>query len=204
MRYGIGVVVAIVLGTAACTGGSPGPSTGSTTTASPTPTATATTTATATVTRTATLPAGFATTAASSPGFPAATAHVIGSAVRVGGHGTYDRVVYEFAGTGAPAFRVRYVARPIGDPSGSPVLVRGAAYLEVVVSGLGYPEPGDPEPQQLSTAALAGTVVAESGVLYGGFEGTGQTFIGVRDRVRAFRAYALAGPPRLVVDIATG
>jgi hypothetical protein len=198
----------VALALSGCSGGS-GPTP---TTTAPSTTATPTTTTTVTETTTATtspsptpsLPSGFALTQVTSPAFPAVNAAVVGVAVRVGRHDAYDRVVYEFSGTGRPGFRVRYVSQPIGDPSGDPVDVLGAAYLEVVVTGLSYPEAGDPQPSEVGPSALAGTAIAQSGVLFGGFEGMGQTFIGVRDHRRAFRAFALTGPPRLVVDLAHG
>ena len=55
-----------------------------------------------------------------------------------------------------------------------------------------------------TASALSGTVIAEANAIFGGFEGYGQSFIGVRDRERPFKVSVLSGPTRLVVDVATG
>ncbi|HEY7524355.1 MAG TPA: hypothetical protein VH720_11960 [Candidatus Limnocylindrales bacterium] len=60
--------------------------------------------------------------------------------VRVGRHGSgptgYDRIVFEFQGSGIPEFRLR-VGRPpfTFDPSGLPMPVRGQAFLVMVLRG---------------------------------------------------------------------
>jgi hypothetical protein len=123
--------------------------------------------------------------------------------VRVGRHRGYDRVVWQFPGRGRPAFQVRYVDEPLGDGSGDPVDVRGDAYLEVDVLAVGYPGADTPEPSKPSAASLAGTVVADALPVYGGFEGVGQSFVGVRGHQRPFRVSVLRGPTRLVVDISS-
>ena len=57
------------------------------------------------------------------------------AAVRVGGHPGYDRVVWQFPGSGRPSFQVKYVDQPIDDGSGDVVdgarrrLPRGAGQL---------------------------------------------------------------------------
>ncbi len=208
MRWRTGLPATTLVLLVGCTGGSGSSPTSSsstgTSTGAPTvtQTRTQTETATATATTTDTLPAGFGLQKATSKTWPDPSGTLDhGVAVRVGQHGAYDRVVYEFAGSGTPSFQVRYVDTPIGDPSGEPVDVKGQAALEVFVSGLGYPGTGD-EPTPPADAELAGTVIAETGLLFGGFENRAQTFIGVRGERRPFRVITLAGPPRLVVDIA--
>ncbi len=172
--------------------------------------ATVTETVTTTVTPSALTPSpnaleGFRTSTATSTGFPDGGYLGSGDSVRVGQHDGYDRVVYGFTEDGSPAYRVRYVPRPIGDPSGRVVDVPGDAYLEVVVTGLGYPTEAVPspsvQPSEVPAADLQGTVVAASGVLTYGWEGFGQTFIGVRDERRPFRVFTLGQPSRLVIDI---
>ena len=147
----------------------------------------------------------FSTDDVSSPTFPDMGGDLGGvGLVRVGRHSTYDRVVWEFPGAGRPTFRVRYVDEPTADGSGDPVDVRGDAYLEVVVSTVGIPAAGSSRPADASAGSLAGTVIAEAKAIYGGFEGYGQSFIGVRDRERPFRAFVLSSPTRLVVDVSRG
>ena len=124
--------------------------------------------------------------------------------MRVGRQAGFDRVVWEFTGTGTPTYRVRYVDVPTADGSGDPVSVTGDAFLEVVITSVGIPAAGATRPADPTASALAGTVVAEANAIFGGFEGYGQSFIGVRDRERPFKVTVLTGPTRLVVDIATG
>lgn len=206
MRAGaIGATAALVAVLASGCGGASTPTpppTPSRTT--PTPSATASPTSSATTPSTPVeLPPGFGAQRAASKTWPDPAGRLDrGVAVRVARHPGFDRVVYEFAGSGTPAFQVQYVQDPVADPSGLPVDGPGDAFLKVRVAGLGYPEASDPAPSPVPTADLAGFVVAQSGVLVGGFEGTGQTFIGVTDGPRPFRVSTLAGPPRLVVDIA--
>ena len=82
--------------------------------------------------------------------------------------------------------------------------MRGDAFLEVLITTVGIPPADAPRPANASAASLAGTVVAEARAVYGGFEGYGQSFVGVRDRQRPFKVTVLTNPTRLVVDIYSG
>jgi hypothetical protein len=161
--------------------------------------------ASATSSPSASVPEGFSLDAVSSPTFPDLGGD-LGSTgvVRVGHHTGYDRVVWEFAGTGAPSYSVKYVDEPLGDGSGDPVAVRGDAYVEVLITSVGIPSGGTSRPPDVPASALSGTVIAEAMAIFGGFEGYGQAFIGVRDRQRPLRVDVLTDPTRLVVDIANG
>jgi hypothetical protein len=156
----------------------------------------------ATATATASVPAGFTLDEASSPTFPDLGGRIGGiGVVRVGHHTGFDRVVWQFPGSGRPTYRVRYVAEPTADGSGDAVDVDGDAYLELMITTVGVPADGVPPPRDASAASIAGTVVAQALPVYGGFEGYGQAFVGVRDRERPFRVTVLRNPTRLVVDI---
>lgn len=204
------VVAACTLALVGCSGQEtpPSPST-TTTTASATP-ATSTpppTTASASpsTSPSATAPAGFSPDGRTSPTFPNLGGDLGGlGLVRVGHHAGYDRVVWEFAGTGRPTYKVHYVDEPLGDASGDPVPVKGKAFVEVLITFVGVPANGTSRPPSAPASALAGTVVAQADAVYGGFEGYGQTFIGVRDRQRPLRVTTLTGPTRLVVDVFNG
>jgi hypothetical protein len=124
--------------------------------------------------------------------------------VRVGRHTGYDRVVWQFPGAGRPSFQVQYVPQPIADGSGDVVDVPGDAFLEVLISAVGIPSATAPRPRNASAASLTGTVIVQARPVYGGFEAVGQSFVGVRDRERPFRAAVLTNPTRLVVDIFSG
>lgn len=153
----------------------------------------------------ASVPAGFSLDDVTSSRFPDLGGDLGGAGiVRVGRHSGYDRVVWEFEGTGRPTYRVRYVDEPTADGSGDVVEVRGDAYLEVLITTVSIPDAGTSRPADASAASLAGTVIAEANAIYGGFEGYGQSFIGVRDRERPFKVFVLTDPTRLVVDIASG
>jgi hypothetical protein len=163
---------------------------------SPSPSASPSATASAAV------PAGFTLDEASSPTFPDLGGRIGGiGVVRVGHHTGFDRVVWQFPGSGRPTYRVRYVAEPTADGSGDAVDVDGDAYLELMITTVGVPADGVPPPRDASAASIAGTVVAQALPVYGGFEGYGQAFVGVRDRERPFRVTVLRNPTRLVVDI---
>ena len=99
---------------------------------------------------------------------------------------------------------MHYVDQPTADGSGDVVKVRGAAYLEVMITSVGIPRDGTPRPANASAASIAGTVIAEARGVYGGFEAVGQTFVGVRDEKRPFRVTVLTKPTRLVVDVYSG
>jgi hypothetical protein len=205
------LAVVVVVGAASvggCTadpGPTPSPTTASTSApATGTPSASASTPAT-TAGPSPSLPAGFGVADVTSPRFPDLGGDLGGAGiVRVGRQTGFDRVVWEFTGTGTPTYRVRYVDVPTADGSGDPVAVAGDAFIEVVITSVGIPEEGAARPADPPASALEGTVIAEANAIFGGFEGYGQSFIGVRDRQRPFKVSLLTGPTRLVVDVATG
>ena len=124
--------------------------------------------------------------------------------VRIGAHDGFDRVVYEFGGTGTPGWTVGYVDQAIQDGSGAEVEVGGTSILAVTITGAAYPfdsgvqEYDGPDPLTDPTA----TVVDE--VRFGAtFEGTTQSWIGTTTERPGFTVTTLSIPTRLVVDIAT-
>ncbi|MBD5787815.1 hypothetical protein IF650_16770 [Cellulosimicrobium terreum] len=133
---------------------------------------------------------------------PSADALLTVTDVRTARHDGYDRVVLELDGTGSPGWRVEYVGSPTSDGKGDVVDVAGDAYLQVMVSGTGYPmdtgvdEYAGPDP----VPGPDGGVVAEV-TLLGVFEGLTQAFVGVDGEPRPFRAFALEDPARVVVDV---
>ncbi|NHA69381.1 AMIN-like domain-containing (lipo)protein [Phycicoccus flavus] len=146
---------------------------------------------------------GFGLQEQRSPAWPRLGPSVgIGVASRVGRHAGYDRVVYEFTGTGTPTYRVRYVDEPKDDVSGDPVDVPGDSYLSVGLTTVETPGGDDAPPRDPSPRSLEGTVVTYAPAIWGGFEGRGDGFIGLRGERRPFRVTTLSDPTRLVVDIA--
>ena len=209
---GVATAAALAVALGGCTdGGSPSPTSSSapaSTTASPAPSTSAaspSSSPSASPTATATVPAGFSLDEVASPTFPNLGGDLGGvGVVRVGHHPTYDRVVWQFPGSGRPTYRVRYVDRPVGDPSGEVVKVAGDAFLEVMITFVGIPPEGTARPKNASASSTAGTNIAAATAIYGGFEGYGQAFVGVRGEQRPFTVTVLRNPTRLVVDVWSG
>lgn len=144
---------------------------------------------------------GFSLETDTAAGYPTSPSDLgVGVASRVAHHDDYDRVVYEFSGTGVPVYRVGYVDSPTGQGSGDPVEVEGDAYLEVMVVGLGVPPADATDPPQ--AGSLNETVFKQVDDLWGGFESHGQAFIGIDGQQRPFKVSVLSNPTRLVIDVA--
>ena len=149
------------------------------------------------------LPEGFSADEQRSDSWPRLGPRVgTGVEVRVGRHETYDRVVYEFSGLGRPTYRVLWVDEPVDQGAGEVVEVPGDSYLSVTATTVEIPEEDDPSPREPSASSLDGTVVVSAAPIWGGYEGYGEQFIGVRGEPRPFRVSVLEEPTRLVVDIA--
>jgi hypothetical protein len=201
---------------AACGGGGNGATTGagSSTSAGPTtgtaPGTTTTATTTAPTTTAPPPPAGppFGVAPVSGPAQGSRLALL--TAVRVGGHEGFDRVVFEFLPGPVPGYRIRYVQPPIiEDPSGRTVRVAGTAFLSIRMEPASRFDLTGPRgqvytgPERIDGSSAGGDVVEEV-VLTGDFEAVMNWVVGVDGRV-PFRVIRLSGPPRLVIDFeATG
>jgi hypothetical protein len=119
--------------------------------------------------------------------------------VRVAEHGTFDRIVLEFTGTGIPGWAVSFVDKAVLDGSGEAVALGGDAILDIYASGTTWPAPGYYSgPRQLQPPN-GGHV---DDVYVGGtFEGYTQVLVGIDSSHVPFRAFALTDPSRLVVDV---
>ena len=121
--------------------------------------------------------------------------------VRVGTHDGYDRVVFEFA-AGIPDAMIEGVLPPFyADPSGLELAVSGTAFLKVTMHGATkvLPEGG---------VTYSGPTNFEPGfdrlmqLIEGGdFEAVSTWYLGL-DGAGCYRVLTLAGPNRLVIDIA--
>jgi hypothetical protein len=146
-------------------------------------------------------PGDFSTDPVTEGGFPEPGDSIgYGTAVRVGTHDGYDRVVFEFSGSGTPSYQVQYTDSPVAQGSGDPVQVAGDAYLEVTITTVEVPSGSTPS---MTTPDTAGTVFAQVEGIWGGFEGYGQTFVGIDGGERPFHVQVLQDPMRLVVDVDT-
>jgi hypothetical protein len=130
------------------------------------------------------------------------------TAVRVGRHSCFDRVVFALAGPAA-GYRVEYVDQVFQDGSGAVLPVPGGARLLVNVNHPAYDGAGRPT---LAPAPTAGGQVADvrgfrtlRSVVYGSsFEGATTFGVGVRARL-PFRVTVLDGPgsgSRVLLDVA--
>lgn len=121
--------------------------------------------------------------------------------VRIGEHGGYDRVVFEFD-QGTPAVTLDRAMPPFTqDGSGLPIQVDGQAFLGVAMMGgtkqtdagtSSYTGPTDFDP---SGAGVVDLVEA------GDFERQSTWYIGLRDEA-CVRIDILEAPPRIVIDVA--
>lgn len=117
--------------------------------------------------------------------------------VRTGEHDGFDRVVLEFSGTAGPGWGVAWSEKAVTEGTGEVVPLEGDRVLTISASGTAMPEPGSYDvPQRLGPSGDVAEVQVN-----GWFEGYTQVFAGVRGEERPFRVFALADPPRLVVDV---
>lgn len=138
-------------------------------------------------------------------------------AVRVGTHEGYDRVTFEFkapAGRpgGQPAtlpnFEIKDARPPLTqDPSGKPLTVQGAAFLQVVLHGSTSTYTFDASGRQVPLGITvpdrvpAGFDVVREVVEQGDFEAVESWVLGL-SRSSCLRVFDLQDPVRLVVDVA--
>ncbi len=166
---------------------------------------TTTTTATTTAAQTSTACSfGGATTA---PGDTALSRMTV-TGVRTGQQDCFDRVVIDLAGDAStkPGYQARYVAQVRQDGSGKPVVLRGGAFLTLVVGAPAYDAAGQPTYLPANTAEVAnvtGYTSLRQVAWAGSFEGMTTLGIGVREQL-PFKVSIVeeAGKTRLVLDVA--
>ena len=214
-RKAVLVVAVVVMGLLAGCGssggsGSEGAATTTTSTAdqptstSATTTVAPSTTAGSTTTVTALTNASEAQRTAPSDG----TGTALLKAVRVGRNAGFERIVYEFAGTSMPGYRVGWVEGPIlADGSGEPVDVAGKAYLEMVMQPASGVDLSAPQltvvyngPDRIAVAGQ--TKLITDLVRTGDFEAVLTWVAGTTEKV-PFRVLRLSNPTRIVVDLQT-
>lgn len=116
------------------------------------------------------------------------------TAVTVGHHPDFDRVVFTLSNA-VPPFDVAYVSQVRHDPSDQPVTLLGSAFLTVVLHGTS----GDHASVQSTITPGFPMLKQVKGA--GDFEAVTSYGIGAASR-SGFRAFVLTGPSRLVVDLA--
>ncbi|MFT3900411.1 MAG: hypothetical protein QM728_09230 [Gordonia sp. (in: high G+C Gram-positive bacteria)] len=121
------------------------------------------------------------------------------SDIRVGTHTGFDRVVFEFTGGSGPlGYLVRVDDDPRDDGSGLPVRVAGRTVVAVVITGVSNEQTRGYGARKV----IAGTGGIAEVSYRGVFEGQAGVFVGVDAVDPAVRVEQLAGPTRLVVDVA--
>jgi hypothetical protein len=138
-------------------------------------------------------------TCASTTVLPATTSVVVQvSDVRVGTHAGYDRIVFQFAGSGRPQLTVAIANPPfVEDASGLPVAVAGTAFLTLkLYDASGYPTYTGPSSFAPNYPALTALVNN------GDFEGYVSWVAGLSHQA-CYGISTLTNPTRIVVDIQT-
>jgi hypothetical protein len=149
-------------------------------------------------------PVGLAGTEAVESGdFPGDGATALLTAVRVAPHDGFDRIVFEFDGSGPPAYRVGYIDPPAReDGSGAPVDVAGEQLLEIRMTPASGFDMGEVQAVYTGPDRIAGRGTAELVELVrtGDFEAGMAWVAGTRERA-PFAVGILERPTRVVVDL---
>lgn len=127
-------------------------------------------------------------------------AGLVVTGVRVGKHDTFDRIVFDLQGTGAPGWFVEYTDNPAQQGSGHSIEYAGDTAINLNIDGTLMPFELGMEDPQLGTTQGTDQVVTEV-ISQGTFEGRSQFVIGVRGPKHPFSVQVLQEPTRLVVDI---
>ncbi len=122
-------------------------------------------------------------------------------AVRIGRHEGFDRIVFEFDSAGLPQWHVGYIDAPvIHCGSGDAVAVEGTAWLQVRFNGANaHTEAG--EATSGAARRSVGLPSVEEVVRTCDFEAEVTWVAGVSG-MKPYRPRVLAGPSRLVIDVA--
>lgn len=121
--------------------------------------------------------------------------------IRVGQHGSYERLVLEFT---APygAANVRYVPVVRADPSDRVVPLRGRSFLEIVIHGAVARYAATPITPYAGPSTLTpGYPTLRQVSVSGDFEAVLSFGVGL-SRTAGFRVQRLTAPDRLVLDVA--
>ena len=121
------------------------------------------------------------------------------TAIRVGHHAGYDRVVIQLKGR-TPGFDVKYVTSLHADPSDAVVNLLGPASLQFVVTpAAGFTSSGHSTLTTPERTKWRLDEVRETAVI-GDFEGVFTVGVGLARRA-PFRVLTMQNPTRIVVDI---
>lgn len=120
--------------------------------------------------------------------------------VRTGSHATFDRVVFDIAGSGDPGWFASYTNEATQAGSGKTISMDGAAFLQVIVRGTALPmdAPAPPfDDETVPADGLSNVVAIHNDNI---FEGQQLFYLGVQEET-AYRVFLIEDPARLVVDV---
>lgn len=128
-----------------------------------------------------------------------APAQLLVTAVRIGNHDSFERVVFDLEGQGTPGWFVDYTKDPAQQGSGNSIPYEGAMALNVNIDGTVLPFEINREDPNIGTVPGRGGMVTQV-VSAGTFEGRSQFVIGL-DGQHPYSVQVLQNPTRLVIDI---
>lgn len=120
--------------------------------------------------------------------------------VRTGRHSQFDRIVFDFAGTAMPGYRIEYVDRPARQcGSGAAVPLEGNARLAVrFMPARAHEDQG--RPTVANRVQAPGLTTLKELKQTCDFEGQVEWVFGVAAQ-KEYRVLELVGPTRLVIDV---
>lgn len=130
---------------------------------------------------------------------PSAPSRLAVTGLEVEEHDDFDRVIVSLDGDGEPGWFVDYSSSPIQQTAGSPLDVKGSAFLKVNIDGTVYPQDIGRDDVEANQAEGAGSVVE---VLNAGTSaGRSQIVVGMK-KTAPYTVKTVYNPTRLVIDIA--
>ena len=132
--------------------------------------------------------------------------------VRVGTHGDYDRITFEFRApkpnpggkSGVPLYEIRGARPPFTqDASGEPLAVSGNAFVSIVFHGASGVDPNYETTYHGPAVLRPGFDLLREAVRSGDFEATLGWVLGL-ERQTCWDAFVLHNPDRVVIDLPRG
>ncbi len=128
------------------------------------------------------------------PGTAAGAVQAVPTAVRIGKHADYDRIVFEYSGTVLPSLEISSVKPPfLRDPSNLSMTVAGSSFLRIRLEGVKSGVAG-------RTSFLVQFPVLTQVARQGDFEAV-QSWIAGLTKAGCVHVSVLAAPARIVIDI---
>jgi hypothetical protein len=128
------------------------------------------------------------------PGTAAGAVQAVPTAVRIGKHTDFDRIVFEYSGTVLPALEISSVKPPfLRDPSNLAMTVAGSSFLRIRLEGVKSGVAG-------RTSFLVQFPVLTQVVRQGDFEAV-QSWIAGLTKAGCVHVSVLGAPARIVIDI---